>query len=76
MNKTNSSFVIKFGILTVLAALAAGCVGYVGDGYDGGGVVVEPDVTLYGGVYGGGHWHDYDNRGHASWGAAHGGRHH
>jgi hypothetical protein len=70
MNKTKRKYLkINLALGMVLIAVLTGCVGYVDGGY--GGAVVEPDVTLYGG-YGWGHWHDYDNRGHASWGGSHG----
>ena len=44
MNKTKRTYLkINLGLCVVLVAVAAGCVGYVDDGYDGG-VVVQPDA--------------------------------
>ena len=77
MNKPKGSCdKLKIGTVVVLGALVTGCVGYVDDGgyYDGGAVVVQPEVTFYGGFYDRGHSRDYDRRGHESWGSAHGGR--
>ena len=68
----------KIGLAIALVAASAGCAGgyVVADGgYDGGGaVVVDPDVSFYGGFYGRGRdVHAYRDRGVASRGVAHGG---
>lgn len=54
MKKMNSSVDgIKIGLsIAVLSALTGGCEGFVGGGYDGGGVVAPaPDVVLSSGTY-------------------------
>jgi hypothetical protein len=68
---------VKIGLAMALAVASAGCAGgYVeaDGGYVGGGaVVVDPDVSFYGGW---GHGHDvhaFRDRGFASRGIAHGG---
>jgi hypothetical protein len=79
MNKIIGSFnCLKLALTMALLAGSAGCVGYAGGGYDyvgGGAVVVEPDVSFYGGFYDRGHEvHAFSHRGSESRGFAHGER--
>lgn len=74
MNKANAvadRIKIALGI-TLLTALT-GCIGFVGGGYGGGGVVVaEPDLFLFGGGYDRGRdVHGYSQRGAESRAASH-----
>jgi hypothetical protein len=67
---------VKIGLAVTMLTVFTGCVGFVGDGgyYDGGVVVAEPDVFLFGGGYDRGRdVHGYSNRGAESRAAAHGG---
>jgi hypothetical protein len=70
MNKANG---IKIGLVMGCLMAVTGCVGYVAEGYYGGGVVVpEPDEYIFGGEYYGGRYaHDYSHRGHESRAAVH-----
>ena len=74
MKKTNGLFdLVKIALGIALLVTMAGCVGVVGDGYGGGGVVVaEPDVFLFGGGYDRGRdVHNYSQRGGESRAVAH-----
>ena len=74
MNKANGPVErIKIGLVIGWLMAVTGCVGYVAEGYYGGGVVVpEPDQYLFGGVYYDGRdAHNYSHRGHESRNAAH-----
>jgi hypothetical protein len=67
---------VKIGLAITVLTVLTGCVGFVGgDGYyDGGVVVAEPDVFLFGGGYDRGRdVHGYSNRGAESRAVAHGG---
>ena len=69
---------IKIGLVIGLLVSLIGCGGYYGPGYyDGGVVVSEPDVYLFGGGYDRGRdVHNYSHRGSVSRGAAHSGGSH
>jgi hypothetical protein len=74
MNKANGPIErIKIGLVIGWLMVLMGCVGYVAEGYyDGGVVVPEPDVYLFGGeYYGGRDARDYSHRGFESRAAAH-----
>ena len=50
---------MKVGLMGLMAAALAGCLGYVDGGYGGAVIVPEPTVVFWGGGYSGG---DYDRR--------------
>ena len=65
---------IKIGLLIGLMTALTGCASYGGGPYYNEGVVVEPDVYLFGGYYDRGRdAHNYSHRGSQSRGAAHSG---
>jgi hypothetical protein len=66
--------IIKVGLAAAMVAVLAGCVGYVDDGYDGGGDVVVEGPGIWSGRYYRGHdVHAFSHRGSVSRGFAHGG---
>ena len=62
---------IKIGLVVGLLTALTGCAGYGGGPYYNEGVVVEPDMYLFGGYYDSGRdAHNYSHRGSESRGAA------